>query len=211
MTVPRETRRKIMLRSRLFPVFGLILILPMVFVLSSCINMDGALRDAPVYEGPTLSGMTPFTTDKVDFMVPKGWVAEVPVNQEDKGIANLVSGKELSAKVSQEEFGANILVYRWNMATRDNLHEFLVNVLNDNIMDNTLTNSARRVFPGQTFPVFEIYTGEIIQKGEPVSIKALISWRWALSGKHYSLFCVYPAVHAEKVENEIIALVRTLK
>lgn len=188
---------------------GLIVLLSLV--LAGCMNLDGALKDAPVYEGATIAGMTPFSNDKVDLMVPPGWVAEEPVNKEDKGLANLVSGKELSLKVSREEMGATILVYRWGMATRDNLHEFLVNVLNDNIMDNTLAASARRVFPDKTFPAFEIYNGEMIDKGEPVAIKALLAWKWAYSGKHYSLFCVYPAAHAGQVENEIIALVRSLK
>jgi hypothetical protein len=194
--------------------------LPLTIILLSVIQLSGCGVKALPYTGKAgldTSNMTPQKVDKAEFLLPPGWTFIMKTTDPftDPTVRGLISpGKGHLGTLKKEGTSSNIEVFCWGTwITRDDLPDIARESLMHGMPDSKLIKGTYEIdTPGSVNPYFEVYSGTGTREGRQVPLYGYVAWKWTYGfGCKYNLIGFAGKMHGNEVEDDFIAIVRSLK
>jgi hypothetical protein len=176
-----------------------------IFVMIGMMFLTGCASQIPPYPGDSVAkgSMTTFQKDKAEFMVPAGWTYSPPslnAHEADKGT------------FKKEGAAINVMCFNSPFLNREGTHGAMVGVVNEVLPKNHQIKGPYEINAPGVKPIFEAYAGEAIADGVSVEMVYLIASKWTRGfGCKYGLAAIAPLSEKDKLEQDFIALVQTLK
>lgn len=199
--------------------------LPFTLILLSVIQLSGCGVKALSYTGKAgldTSNMTPQKVDvekpatEAEFLLPPGWTFEEidPFTTTSTTTGFFSPGQGKLGVLKKEGTSANIAVFCWGMWI---LPKYLPGIGRDAIMaaipDAKLIKGTYEIDVPGLNSYFEVYSGTGISEGQQVPLYGYVAWKdtMSMSRCKYTLVGAAGQIDGAKVEDDFIAIVRSLK
>jgi len=182
----------------------------------------GCAPNLPIYTGPVgppESSMKPYTVEKAQFSLPRGWTFEAPDPNKPAltGFTRVLTGKGTVGMLKKEskgnEIGGAVALFCWGgFVSKSGLPDIQRSNVKDAMPDAVLVKAYQLETDNSPYPEFEIYSGTMVVDGMKVPMHGYAASKWTYGfGCKYGLAGFAPAAAGNAFEQDFIAILRSLK